>query len=112
MTTKSSPGRRFAWTEASYSPVAGFTIERIRDYWEGRGAVFMHHGCEAEPSRMPLDQLLERADIVFYPFACISPEAALRLKAFCKRIDKPLVPLHNAGMSGLRRALESWCPLT
>lgn len=98
------PGVRIAYIGGRPEPIEG-----IRDYWEGRGAMFMHH--EEERSRVPFDQVLARADVVFYPVDCIGPEAALRLQAFCDRMEKPLIPLHNAGMSGLHRALENWCPL-
>lgn len=99
------PGVRIAYIGGRQEPVA-----RIRAYWEERGAVFMHH--EEERSRIPLDQVLARADVVFYPVGCIRRDVALRLEVSCERLEKPLIPLHNAGMSGLRRALGHWCPLT
>jgi hypothetical protein len=87
-------------------------IERIREFCEKRGAAFIYHdgGLEASPAR--LDELLERADVVFYPVDCISHEATLHLRAHCRRADKPSIPVRNASISAFRRAIKSWCGLT
>jgi hypothetical protein len=43
---------------------------------------------------------------------CISHEAALHLKAHCKRAEKSSIPLRNASISAFRRAIKSWCGLS
>lgn len=85
--------------------------ERIREFCESRGAIFIGHDGGLEESPVRLDQLLERADIVLYPVDCISHEAALHLKAHCKRAEKPFIPLRNSSISEFRRAIKSWCGL-
>src|SRR5262245_14021280 len=87
-------------------------LERIRDFIEKRGARFLHHDGGLEESPVRLDQLLQRADVVFYPVDCISHEAAVHLKAHCKRTETPAIPLRNASISAFRRAIKSWCGLT
>jgi hypothetical protein len=88
------------------------SIERIRDFCQRRGADFVYHdgGIEESPAR--LDQLLGRADVIFYPVDCISHEAALHLKAHCKLSEKVSIPLRNASISAFRRAVRNWCGLT
>ncbi|HEX7073410.1 MAG TPA: DUF2325 domain-containing protein [Hyphomicrobiaceae bacterium] len=83
--------------------------ERIREFCEKRGATLIDHDGGLEESPVRLDQLLERADVVFYPVDCISHEAAQHLKSHCKRAEKPFIPLRNSSISEFRRALKSWC---
>ena len=88
------------------------SIERIRDFCEKRGAVFLDYDGGLEGSPLRLDQLLDRADVIFYPADCVIHEATLHVKAHCKRADKPSIPLRNASISTFRRAMKSWCGLT
>lgn len=100
------PGVCFAYVGGRPGP-----RERIREFCERRGANFIEHDGGLEESPVRLDQLLERADIVLYPVDCISHEAALHLKAHCKRAEKPFIPLRNSSISEFRRAVKSWCGL-
>ena len=86
-------------------------VERIRDFCEKRGATFIPHDGGLEESPVRLDEMLERADVVFYPVDCISHEAAQHLKSHCKRTEKPFIPLRNASVSAFRRGIKSWCGL-
>jgi hypothetical protein len=87
------------------------SIEGVRRYWEERGAMLMLHPDLADTSFAALSRLFGPADVLFVCAGCLGEEAALRLKAYCDYAQKPLVPLHNAGLSGLRRALRNWSPL-
>jgi hypothetical protein len=54
--------------------------------------VFLDHDGGLEESPLRLDQLLERADVIFYPVDCVSHEATLHVKAHCQRAYKPSAP--------------------
>ena len=99
-------GVRVAYIGARPGPAEG-----VRRYWEERGAKLMLHPDLPDTSFGALSQLLGAADVLFVWAGCIGEEATLRLKAYCDYAQKPLVPLHNAGLTGLRRALRSWSPL-
>lgn len=98
------PGVRLAYVGGRPGP-----RERIRNFCQKRGATLIDHDGGLEESPVRLDQLLERADVVFYPVDCISHEAAQHLKSHCKRTEKPFIPLRNSSISEFRRAIKSWC---
>ncbi len=74
------------------------------------GQLILHDGGQ-EDSRAELCSSLAGADMVFCPVDCISHDACLRVKKFCKQQQKLFVPLRSASLSafsnGLRRANQS-----
>lgn len=67
---------------------------------------FEHHDGGVEESRANLHCLLSKADMVFCPIDCISHDACLRVKRFCKQHAKPFIPLRSAGLSAFARELN------
>jgi Uncharacterized protein conserved in bacteria (DUF2325) len=88
----------------------GCTIPHLRALVERFGGVFLHHdgGLAEQPGR--LDGLLGRGDAVFCPIDCVSHDACLRAKRFCRRRSTAFVPLRTDSLSsfiqGLRRLSE------
>ena len=82
----------------SLSPHFRSLVER----YQGR---FEHHDGGIEESRANLHCLLSKADMVFCPIDCISHDACLRVKRFCKQHAKQFVPLRSSGLTSFAREL-------
>ncbi|MFO1153788.1 MAG: DUF2325 domain-containing protein [Rhodospirillales bacterium] len=88
----------------------GCTIPHLRALVERCGGEFLHHdgGLAEQTSR--LDGLLCRGDAVFCPIDCISHDACLRAKRYCRQRATAFVPLRTGSLSsfvqGLRRLSE------
>jgi hypothetical protein len=85
-------------------------IGEMQLYWQSRGAIFMHCVLDANGQPAGLSFVLERADVVFHSLEEISAETRRHLMASCERAAKPLIPLAESSLAGLRDALETWCP--
>jgi hypothetical protein len=66
---------------------------------------FEHHDGGVEESRANLQCLLSKADMVFCPIDCVSHDACLKVKRFCKQNAKAFIPLHSSGLSSFAREL-------
>lgn len=64
------------------------------------------HDGGLEESSTRLDELLRTADCVFCPVDCVSHEACLKVKKYCKRNQKRFVPLRSSGVSAFSRGLQ------
>jgi hypothetical protein len=102
---------RITGVRVAYIGARPGSIEGVRRYWEQRGATFMLHPNLPDTSIAALGRLFGSADVLFVCPGCLGEEATLRLKAYGDYAQKPVIPLHNAGLTGLRRALRSWSPL-
>ena len=100
------PGVRIAYVGGP-SPAIG----EMQVYWRSRGAIFMHCPLDAGEQPAELSIILKRADVVFHSLEDISAETRRYLMAYCERAEKPLVPLAESSLAGLRDALGTWCPL-
>ena len=80
-------------------------VPHYRALVESQGGRFMHHdgGLEDNPHR--LDAQLAGADLVLCQAGCLNHNAYARVKAHCKRHDKPCVYLDAPGMGRLLRGL-------
>jgi hypothetical protein len=85
-------------------------VEQIGAYWQGRGAVFIHHSLEPGGPQSLLDEVLERSHIVFHARA--DCEFGLRLERYCERRGKPLILLAANSVAALMEALATNLPLT
>jgi hypothetical protein len=81
-------------------------VPRFRDLVERCGGQLIHHDGGLHGGRAQLSSLLSRADAVMCPLDRVSHDAALRLKRYCKRREKPFLMLRSAGLSSFTRALE------
>lgn len=84
---------------ASLSPHYRALVKRLHGEFE-------HHDGGIEESRANLHCLLGKADMVFCPIDCVSHDACLRVKRFCKQHAKPFIPLRSAGLSAFARELN------
>lgn len=78
----------------------------LRSYVETlNGQLTLHDGGQ-EDSRADLCNSLSGADLVFCPIDCVSHDACLRVKKFCKQHQKPFVPLRSASLSAFSNGLR------
>lgn len=73
------------------------------------GRLICHDGGR-EDSRAHLANLLPQADAVVCPLDCVSHDAYLRVKQFCKQYAKRLVLLPSASLSSFARGLQQLSP--
>ena len=71
---------------------------------------FAHHDGGLEDCRANLHCLLGKADMVFCPIDCVSHDACLKVKRFCKQHAKPFIPLRSSGLSAFARELTRMDP--
>ena len=69
------------------------------------GAQMLHHDGGQQEAISLLPALVARADKVYFPVDCVSHDAALAVKRFCKQADKPYVPLPSSGLGSFLHAL-------
>ena len=66
----------------------------------------VRHDGGLEDNRARLEALLASADAVICPVDCVSHDASLRTKRFCKRHAKPCVMLKRSGVGAFALALS------
>jgi hypothetical protein len=69
------------------------------------GELVRHDGGR-EDSRQRLEALLAKADAVVCPADCVSHDAYLRTKRYCKRAEKPCVLIERSGIGDFAKALS------
>lgn len=82
-------------------------VPQVRALVESRGGRFMHHDGGLEHSPHRLEAQLAGADLVLCQAGCLNHNAYARVKAHCKRHDKPCVYLDAPGWGRLLRGLAS-----
>jgi hypothetical protein len=82
-------------------------VPHYRQVIEGLGCRFRHHDGGVECCLSMLEAELGRADVVVCPVDCVSHEACLRVKRFCKSAAKPFFMLRSSGLSTLTRSIHS-----
>lgn len=95
-------GRRVLYVGGRNHQVAHFRalVERCR-------GEFIYHDGGLEDGRARLAGVLERADAVLCPIDCVSHDACLRVKKFCKQNAKTFVPLRTASLSAFIEGLQA-----
>ena len=83
-------------------------LPHLREAVETHQGSFQHHDGGQEDNRASLHCHLEKADIIFCPIDCISHDACLRVKRYCKKAEKPFVPLRSSGVSTFTEELVKW----
>jgi len=78
----------------------------MRHLVEQENGKFQHHDGGLEENTANLDGLLCHADFIMCPIDCISHDACLKVKKYCKRYAKPFIPLRNSGLSSFSAGLE------
>jgi uncharacterized coiled-coil protein SlyX len=72
---------------------------QLRSLVEEASGRFTHHDGGLEDKRAGLERLAAQADFVFCPVDCISHDACLKLKRYCKHRSATFVPLRTASVS-------------
>lgn len=81
-------------------------VQHYRRMIEHRGGVFMHHDGGKEVAKSRLPGMIFQADAVFCPIDCVSHDACLSVKKFCKQTQKPYLMMRGSGLSTLAKGLE------
>ncbi|WP_165840052.1 DUF2325 domain-containing protein [Motiliproteus coralliicola] len=79
---------------------------RLRTFVESLNGELICHDGGKEDSRAGLCYGLANADLVFCPIDCVSHDACLRVKRFCKQHNKPFIPLRSASLSAFSHGLK------
>ncbi len=79
---------------------------RFRAMVETQNGRFLHHDGGLHGGNARLSTVLPQADVVLCPVDCISHDAGLRAKQFCKRNGKRMIMLPRASLAAFSRALQ------
>ncbi len=82
-------------------------VDHYRALVERCNGQFHHHDGGREDSRARLEAMMSAVDTVFCATDCVSHDACLRLKRFCKHHAKRYVMLPSSGLSSFARAIAS-----
>lgn len=78
-----------------------------RDLVQRCNGELIRHDGGLEDSRKRLEALLASADAVVCPADCVSHDAYLRTKRYCKRTNKPCVLIERSGIGAFASALSN-----
>ena len=81
----------------------------LRSLVELSNGRFAYHDGGLEERRSGLHCSLAGADMVFCPVDCISHDACLRVKRYCRQQAKPFIPLRSSGLSAFAAGLRDSC---
>lgn len=84
----------------------GSLAAHYRDLVQRCNGELIRHDGGQEESRQRLEALLASADAVVCPADCVSHDAYLRAKRFCKRVAKPCLLIERSGISAFAKALS------
>lgn len=83
-------------------------LPHLRSAVENHEGTLQFHDGGQEDNRATLHCYLEKADMVFCPIDCVSHDACLRVKRYCKKTEKPFIPLRSSGISTFAEELIKW----
>lgn len=84
-------------------------LPRLKSFVEAHNGQLYCHDGGIEDNRLELCRCLYRADLVFCPVDCVSHNACLQVKKFCKRHSKRFIPLRNASIAAFTCKLKQTC---
>ena len=82
---------------------------RLKSFVEAHNGQFYCHDGGIEDSHPELSQCLSKADMVFCPIDCVSHNACLQVKKYCKRNSKRFIPLRSASLATFTYQLKQNC---
>ncbi len=82
------------------------TIGHFRTLVERANGTLIHHDGGIETTSLRLTEILAQGDAVLCPVDCVSHDACLRAKQFCKRNAKTFIPLRSSGISSFVSGLQ------
>ncbi|OSM01381.1 hypothetical protein MAIT1_01319 [Magnetofaba australis IT-1] len=80
---------------------------RYRDLVKRYNGRLIHHDGGVGDGAARLESLMSRADLVICPVDCVSHDACLRSKKYCKHNGKPFISLRSSGLASLTRELHT-----
>ncbi len=83
-------------------------VQHYRRMIEERGGQFLHHDGGKEISKSRLPGMIFQADAVVCPIDCVSHDACLSVKKYCKQSQKPYLMMRGSGLSSLAKGLEKF----
>lgn len=98
-------GRRVLYVGGRNRQVAHF-----RNLVARRNGELLHHDGGLSENTARLAALIGRVDAVLCPIDCVSHDACLQVKHFCKRAAKRFVPLRSASLAGFMEGLRAVSP--
>lgn len=104
--TPDCPGPDLCGRKILYVGGVNRLVPHYREMIEKHGGCFFHHDGGQEESTKKLPQLLCQVDAVFCPINCVSHNACLCVKKFCKRKAKPFVLMRSSSLSSLSEGLK------
>lgn len=80
-------------------------VRQIRNLMQAAGGELLCHdgGRDDHPSLLP--GLISQADRVAFPVDCVSHDAALTVKRFCRQFGKAWLPLRSSGLASFLAAV-------
>ena len=84
-------------------------LPRLKSFVEAHNGQLYCHDGGIENNRLELCKCLYRADLVFCPVDCVSHNACLQVKKFCKRHSKRFIPLRSASIAAFTCKLKQTC---
>lgn len=78
-------------------------LRKLVAHLDGR---FDHHDGGIEQSPASLEDILQRADLVFCPVDCVSHDACQHASTSCRRYGGRFMPLRSASISAFAAGLE------
>jgi len=88
----------------------GSSSVHFRDLVQRCNGELIRHDGGLEDSRKRLEALLASADAVVCPADCVSHDAYLRTKRYCKRTNKPCVLIERSSIGAFANALSNLAP--
>lgn len=110
--TESAPEARLSVQDKAVLCVGGRPagVPVYRTVVEDQGGRFMHHDGGLEDKVGQLGALLQSADLVVCQVGCVSHNAYWRVKAHCKRHDKPCLFVETPSRAAIEKALQTLKP--
>lgn len=83
------------------------TLPHLRALTETYNGNLIHHDGGIEDNQSELQKRLNRADLVFCAIDCVSHNACLKVKRYCKKHEKPFIPLRSSSLSSFTSGLQA-----
>ncbi len=103
--TSACPGEDLCGKRILYVGGMHKMVQHYRKVIEERGGEFMHHDGGKEIAKSRLPGMIFQADAVVCPIDCVSHDACLSVKKYCKQSQKPYLMMRGSGLSSLTRGL-------
>lgn len=104
--TTDCPGRDLCGKSILYVGGLHKMVQHYRKLIEEQGGHFMHHDGGKEIAKSRLPGMIYKADAVVCPIDCVSHDACLSVKKYCKQSQKPYLMMRGSGLSSLAQEIK------